>query len=96
MGSDCQHHSFRAEVRVQRLTQDDGGPVTHYNAEVEITCADCGLAFEFCGLPIGVDPYRPTVGFGALELRVPIMPPGEKIPHGLPTARIVLESETQH
>lgn len=72
--STCAHASFRADVRVGRLTKTDEGPVTAYTADVRITCHDCGLPFRFLGLSAGSSPDRPTVSVDALELRAPLEP----------------------
>lgn len=81
---DCKHENFKAEVKVGRLSQVEGGPVTHYCADVTVCCAECGLPFQFSGLPLGMSAYTATMSMDGLELRAPLMPMGEKTPEGLP------------
>lgn len=70
----CEHLNFEASVRVGRLTETEGGPVTGYTADVGIVCADCRLPFRFVGLPAGLLRDAPTVSADALELRAPLEP----------------------
>lgn len=91
----CEHENFEARVGVQRLSKDEGGPITHYSAEISIVCTECKQAFEFIGLPIGSSPYRPMVGFDGSELRAPIMPMGQRPPEGLPSFGVRMAS-TEH
>ena len=67
----CDHPEFRAEVRVGRLT-DDNGEVKYFTAEVEICCHTCGVNFVFLGLPGGSSLVHPTVSANGLEARMPI------------------------
>lgn len=41
MSDHCGHVDFVANVAVNRLTDDEGGPVTAFHADVTIECADC-------------------------------------------------------
>ena len=84
----CQHENFVAVVAVNRITATEGGPVTHFDAAIKVRCADCGLEFEFRGVPDGYSPYGPTVSIDGKELSVPVMPPGMQIPEGLPGFRV--------
>lgn len=70
----CDHLNFAANVRVGRLTQCEGGPVTGYVADATITCAECGLPFRFIGLPAGNHFAEPRVSIDGTELRAPIEP----------------------
>ena len=70
----CDHSNFRASVRVGRLTRDDGGPVTGYTADVEISCEQCGMPFRFVGLAAGNHHSEPRVSVDGTELRAPIEP----------------------
>jgi hypothetical protein len=79
----CPHMNFKADVAVGRLSEKDGGPITHYCADITVKCAECGEPFEFIGLPMGHSAYRPTVSIDGLELRQPLMPKGKKPPEGL-------------
>lgn len=79
----CEHNKFNASADIGRLSKEDGGPVTHYCADIKIACAECGKPFEFIGLPLGCSGYRPTVSMDGLELRAPLMPQGMTPPEGL-------------
>lgn len=70
----CSHESFKANVRVGRLTNTDGGPVTGYCADITVTCADCGLPFRFIGLAAGNHHAEPRVSVDGVELRAPLEP----------------------
>lgn len=70
----CEHLNFKANVRVGRLTKEDGGPVTGYCADVQVTCAECGLPFRFIGLEAGNHFAEPRVSVDGTELRAPIEP----------------------
>lgn len=80
----CDHESFRAQCDISRLSTDEGGPITHYTAELRVYCAECGEQFEFQGLPGGYSAYNPTVDLGRGTANLPLMPPGQKPPEGLP------------
>ena len=79
----CQHNEFSLEAGVGRLSRDEGGPITHYCADIKVSCAECGLEFEWRGVSPGMNAYEPRVSIDGLELRIPIMPPGKDIPKGL-------------
>jgi hypothetical protein len=83
MSKPCEHNVFAVNANIGRLSQTEGGPITHYVAEITVKCDECGMPFEFVGLPLGVSAYRPTVSIDGLELRAPITPPGTKPPDGL-------------
>lgn len=80
----CEHENFSVNADIGRLSMVDGGPITHYCADVSVSCADCGQKFQFVGLPLGCSAYRPTVSMDGLELRAPLMPEGVKVPDGIP------------
>lgn len=90
----CTHENFRASVDVFRLSEKEGGPVTHYSAEIRIFCAACGVRFLPQGLPVGLNPYQPTTDLEGSTLNVPIMPPGEKAPLGLPGYAVKIGAPT--
>lgn len=75
----CEHVNFAAEVDVNRLPDKEGGPVKHYNADVRIKCADCGLPFRFIGLPAGLDLNGAATSVDACEARLAIGPKGEVV-----------------
>lgn len=73
----CDHGSFAAKVDVARLTDDGGGPVRNFLAEVTVTCAECGTPFHFVGLGTGLSFQRPMTDVPATTLYAPITP-GER------------------
>lgn len=91
--ADCEHNNFKAHVGVSRLTEVEGGPATHFAAEIRIECADCGQRFEFVGLPLGSSAYKPTVSMDGEELRAPIAALGTKLPKGLPGFSVSMSAE---
>ncbi len=68
----CEHENFSASVRVNRLSLRDGGPITGFNCEIQICCAECGMKMRFRGLPFGSSPHHPTLSVDATELRAPL------------------------
>lgn len=70
----CEHPDFRTDVSIARLTAVDDGPVVGYSAEVMIECGSCGESFVFVGLPMGLDPRRPTTDVTGTRLRAPLRP----------------------
>lgn len=72
--SDCPHLNFTAKVDVARLSQEDGGPITGYVADLQIRCQQCGLPFRFIGLPAGSHFAEPRVSPDGTELRAPMEP----------------------
>jgi len=72
----CLHPDFRALVKVARLEDAIAGRVegTGYLAEVSVTCAACGIAFRFVGVPAGIDYARPTTAIDGCTLHAPIEP----------------------
>lgn len=89
--NECPHLNFDARVSVGRLAETDDGPIRSYTAEVEISCKDCGRGFEFCGVPIGTGGNEPRVSPDGLELRVPLMPAGNRLPASIPGVRMTFE-----
>ena len=70
----CDHEQFKSTVRVGRLSEVEGGPITGYTADVKIICEQCGLAFRFRGSRYGSSPHEPMLSADGLELRAPIEP----------------------
>ena len=66
--------NFSAQVNVGRLSENEGGHITGYAADIRIKCAECGLPFRFMGLECGNSRYEPKVSVDATELRAPIEP----------------------
>jgi hypothetical protein len=76
----CDHLLFRANVNVTRMEETGT-----YSADISINCHQCGMSFDFVGAPVGcVDHYRPITNLAGNELRVPIVPQGQKQKPGLP------------
>lgn len=71
---ECKHENFQIGCGVNRLSEIEGGPITHYSADIGISCADCGMKFRFKGLGIGLSTSMPTVSADGVELRCPIGP----------------------
>lgn len=76
----CPHLNFEANVNVARLfdeqTREDIPP-DRYSADVTIRCADCGEPFTFVGMPRGLSPTQPMMGFDGQEAHLPICPASE-------------------
>ena len=72
--ADCVHQDFEAAVKVARLSDGDGGPVTGFSAEVSILCVKCRIPFRFLGLAAGNHYAEPRVNVDGTELRAPIEP----------------------
>lgn len=72
--NDCKHEIFECQCSVGRLTDGYPGPVTGYMVDIHIKCVQCGIPFEFIGVPGGYSPGQPMVNFDATELRAPIKP----------------------
>jgi len=74
----CDHKQFIGKVNVTRLTDNDKSTtVTGYRVDLFVHCQECGLPFEFIGVPGGYNPNFPTVNFNGTELRCPIKPSNE-------------------
>lgn len=67
----CEHKGFKAYVEVNRL--EDSGL---FNADLRIDCAECGLAFQFLGLPAGLNLQGAAVSIDGTEARLAIAPSG--------------------
>lgn len=72
--NDCKHEVFKANVAVGRISEVDDGPITHYTADVTVCCNECGLQFEFIGMPAGSNRKFPTTNFDFTKARLPIRP----------------------
>ncbi len=44
--SDCVHQDFEAGVKVARLSDGEGGPITGFSADVTILCMQCRIPFR--------------------------------------------------
>ncbi len=76
---DCRHEDFNAIVTVRRVSEHEGGPVTGFVAEIEISCAGCNLPFEFKGLPTGYSKENPIVSTDFKKAMLPIVPYDKEI-----------------
>jgi hypothetical protein len=71
----CPHENFNAYVDVNRITASDTDPtVVGYNADIKVTCADCGEPFRWTGIPAGVSPRQPMCSIDETELHAPLRP----------------------
>lgn len=71
---ECEHLNFMADVAVNRISEVEGGPITHYQADVKIICSECKMAFEFIGMPAGISKNVPMTCVDFTEARLPIRP----------------------
>ena len=71
----CKHLEFNSEVKVTRI-EDPNDPenVIDYRADIQITCALCGMPFRFIGLLNGYSENYPTSDISLIEARMPIEP----------------------
>ena len=67
----CEHKDFRAKVGVARLED-----TKQFMAEITISCADCGLPFQFLGLEPGLDTHGARMSLDGLEANIAIVPQG--------------------
>lgn len=68
----CAHRtSHTAEVGVAYL-EDTG----RFSADVRIKCAECGLPFQFIGLPLGLNLNGAAMSVDGQEARIAIAPVG--------------------
>jgi hypothetical protein len=70
----CEHLEFTATVAVNRLTDEDDGPVTAYMADIRVSCLHCDEPFRWIGVPAGAMPDRPACSIDEAELRAPLRP----------------------
>jgi hypothetical protein len=80
----CEHDNFSANVKVIRLTETEGGPVTGYTTDISVKCNSCGIPFRFRGRQYGSSPDEPALSADGLELRAPIEPQYVKEICGMP------------
>jgi hypothetical protein len=71
--SDCKHNkSHKAAVSVGYM--EDSG---RFTCELRVQCGDCGRAFQFIGLPLGLDLQEgATMSVDGQEARLAIAPVG--------------------
>jgi hypothetical protein len=70
----CDHPDFTTYAEIYRLSEDEGGPINGYSADITIKCSVCEMFFRWLGLEKGISPNRPMASFDGLELRAPITP----------------------
>lgn len=76
----CKHEKFHAHASIHRLKDSEQSEeITGWHADIKINCDECGMAFEFIGVPAGLNFNCPTVNLDFTELRIPIRP-SEKTP----------------
>lgn len=71
---DCKHMEFETGTRVARLHDGNPDVITGFMLDIVIRCKDCGLPFEFVGVPGGYSPGQPMCNFDSTELSAPIKP----------------------
>lgn len=76
--SACDHRNFQVKCGVTRMTEREEQPgeilpVIGFQADVQLTCSDCGESFAFVA-PAGLSLTSPTVSVDGLTLRTQIRP----------------------
>lgn len=71
----CPHLQFEVSVDVTRLD----GIITGYCADVKVRCHDCGLPFEFIGVPNGYSPDVPMASFDFKKICLPMRPNTDRV-----------------
>lgn len=94
MSGRCEHMDFAATVNVGRLT-NEAGIVTSFMAEIRVSCAKCGRAFQFLGLQPGIDLQGARVSVDGLEANIALCPQGEQ-PSALDRIAINFPTERRH
>lgn len=51
----CEHHEFVGDIRVGRITEKEGGPVTSYMVDLSVKCSFCDRPFLFVGVEAGLN-----------------------------------------
>lgn len=79
--ADCKHENFNCFANVGRLVKSENlaDAPSAFVAEIHINCRDCGLPFEFLGVPMGYRPGATRVSPDGLELRAALKPQGETL-----------------
>ena len=71
----CEHKDFEASVAISRL-EDIG----RFAANVRVHCNECGVPFQFIGLPCGLNLEGAAVSVDGTEARLAIAPRGQAQP----------------
>lgn len=74
----CAHEQFKAKVSVANPRDNKDDPNPGYSATITIRCGLCGQLFEFAGVSAEPSDERPMVAHDGTELRVPLVPKGER------------------
>ncbi len=90
----CPHEEFVTNVQVDRITDGEGGDVSHFFAEVTIRCTQCQEAFCFVGMERGLDPLKPMMSVMGEEARLPIRPSSEANQELLPMSGFTIKRRT--
>jgi len=87
----CQHLNFNCYADVGRL-HEEGNPnkIVSHMVDIKINCRDCGLPFEFIGIPNGMSFYQPMLNIDNTELRAPIKPSTDPVEH----AKVIINQPT--
>lgn len=76
----CKHEQFECNASVTRLTDDtDSEKITGYTTDITVKCIQCGIPFEWIGIPGGYSPSQPMVNFDGTVLRAPIKPSSDPV-----------------
>lgn len=77
---DCKHNNFNCIADVIRLLKKDTDTEpSAFVAEIRIVCRDCGVPFEFLGVPMGYQPGATRVSFDSLTLNAALKPQGARL-----------------
>lgn len=68
----CPHLNFAAHVNVARLSEEEGGAITGYAADIKIHCTSCKAPMRFVGIDFGHSSTEPRVSVDRTELRAPL------------------------
>ena len=85
--------NFNVIAEVARIQRSDSDPeIIAFHADFKVQCRECGLPFEFVGLPLGFSHYRPTVAIDGTILHQPLIPQGGKVTEGLAGFNVTMQS----
>ena len=77
----CAHMNFDVHAKVARIEKDEiDRTIIAHHVDIRVKCHECGLPFEWVGLPNGFSHYRPTVSIDAQIIRAPLIPMGNPQP----------------
>lgn len=75
--NNCEHERFSSHVEIFQIEGSD-----QYQLEITVNCDDCGVAFEFLGMPFGERMHGPAMSVDCRQARLPMVPAGTR-PHPL-------------